>query len=638
MSLNFDGEGWEHALNVNVFVGKSVLNFNMVALGNLRISRMLFPGIAFFIPFLIGIAKFQFNSTNINYPLNFTADELLYANQVQSLMENGGLKNSIFGAPFGQDLNFAFFSVDLGPAFLASFLAHFGPNLFFGMNLLLLLSFGLSSLLFYFAAIRLGSNQILALISGCVFALLPAHFVTNTMGFTNSNYFLIPLVISGFVLLFSEDSDIRDGKVRQWNKFLKISGYMLFGAFYSYHSLGFILIGFTVLIIKFVAFYGWSSEKLAYKRTFVMLISIFAGFLLSAIPALVSAFNTVGEVNYFKARSFWGAFANSGTFVQSVIPIPGSLTRNAIVEFFPELDQRFIQFQNLMNGTGLFLEGWVYVIPTGVVLLLIFSFFLSGRINRKVTAETSLIRSRDRITTRTLILIIFSTLVWSWAGGAGTLLSLFSLGALRGFSRLNIFVICAILLLASRLISKLFIEPKDNYGLKLIGIFLILFAFSDVLSSPVSTKAGLQKNNYESLSTLTTNLPKGCPILQFPVVHYPYQDPGYPGYSLLAPGLSQDGENFRWSSGSVGGSPAWVKMSRFTRYQNISSQNLFDDAKRAGFCAILIDVSAWESFENFRPNKIFPSTPLLSLDSFLAENAFLEKMELAYGDYYLSLI
>jgi hypothetical protein len=610
----------------------------MVTLANRRISRMLFPGLAFFIPFVIAVAKFQFNFSNIQYPLNFTGDELLYANQVQSLMENRGLKNSIFGAPIGQDLNFAFFSVDLGPAFLASFLAHFGPNLFFGMNILLLLSFGLSSFLFYFAAIRLGSNQILALISGCVFALLPSHFVTNTMGFTNSNYFLIPLIISVFVVLFSEDSDIRDGKVHQWNKYLKIFGYMLFGAFYSYHSLGFILIGFTVLIIKFVAFYGWSSEKLAYKRIIVMLVSIFAGFFISAIPALVSAFNTVGGVNYFTARSFWGAFANSGTFVQSVIPIPGSLTRNAIIEFFPELDQRFIQFQNLLNGTGLFLEGWVYVIPTGVVSLLIFSFFLSGRINRKLTAGTSLITSRDKITTRTLILIIFSTLVWSLAGGAGTLLSLFSLGALRGFSRLNIFLICAILLLACRLISKLFIEPKNNYRLKLAGIFLIIFTITDVLSSPVSTKAGVQKNNYESLSTLTAKLPTDCPILQFPVVHYPYQDPGYPGYSLLAPGLSQGGENFRWSSGSVGGSPAWVKMSHFTRYQNISNQNLLNEAKRAGFCAILIDVSAWESFENFRPNKVFPSTPLLSLNSFLAENSFLEKLELAYGDYYFSLI
>ncbi len=553
-------------------------------------------------------------------------------------MENGGLKNSIFGAPFGQDLNFAFFSVDLGPAFLASFLASFGHNLFFGMNLLLLLSFGLSSLLFYYAAIRLGSNQILALISGFIFALLPAHFVTNTMGFTNSNYFLIPLAISVFVVLFSEDSDIYERKVQTWNKFLKIFGYMLFGAFYSYHSLGFILIGFTVLIIKFVAFYGWNSKKLSYKRTFVMLVSIFAGFFLSAIPALISAFNTVGEINYFKARSYWGAFANSGTFVQSVIPVPGSLSRNIIVEFFPELNQRFIQFQNLLNGTGLFIEGWVYVIPTGVVLLLIFSFFLFGRINKNSTTKTSLIKSRDETTTRTLILIIFSTLVWSWAGGAGTLMSLFSIGALRGFTRLNIFVICAILLLACRLVSKLLAEPSNDYGLKLVSIFLILFAFTDVLSTPVSTKAGLQKKNYESLNILTGKLPESCPILQFPVVHYPYQDPGYPGYSLLAPGLSQKGKDFRWSAGSVGGSPGWVKMSLFTQYQNESKQNLYEEAKRAGFCAILIDVSAWEYFENFRPNKAFQSTPILTLNSFLEENAFLKKLELTYGVYYFSLL
>ena len=308
------------------------------------------------------------------------------------------------------------------------------------------------------------------------------------------------------------------------------------------------------------------------------------------------------------------------------------------MEFFPELNQRFIQFQNLLNGTGLFIEGWVYVIPTGVVLLLIFSFFLFGRINKNSTTKTSLIKSRDETKTRTLILIIFSTLVWSWAGGAGTLMSLFSIGALRGFTRLNIFVICAILLLACRLVSKLLAEPSNDYGLKLVSIFLILFAFTDVLSTPVSTKAGLQKKNYESLNILTGKLPESCPILQFPVVHYPYQDPGYPGYSLLAPGLSQKGKDFRWSAGSVGGSPGWVKMSLFTQYQNESKQNLYEEAKRAGFCAILIDVSAWEYFENFRPNKAFQSTPILTLNSFLEENAFLKKLELTYGVYYFSLL
>jgi hypothetical protein len=440
------------------------------------------------------------------------------------------------------------------------------------------------------------------------------------------------------VVLFSEDASAISWKPKRCKDYFKIVLFILFGAFYSYYSIGFILISSTVSIIIFVAFNEWVQGKFAFQKVFFFLALIFFGFLLSAIPALNSAFNTVGGVNYFKERSFWGAFANSGTFVQSIIPIPGSLTRNVIVDFLPALDQRFIQFQNLLNGAGLFFEGWVYVIPTGVVLLLLFSFFLFGRFRENSILSKDLVKEQDKTASRILILIVFSTFFWSLAGGAGTIMSLFSVGALRGFSRLNVFAICAILLLACRLISKLFTEPNKNYGLKLISFMLVLFTFSDILSTPVATKAGFQNEKYESLTLLTSKFPKNCPILQFPVVHYPYQSPGYPGYSLLAPGLSRDGRNYRWSAGSVGGSPGWVKLEKFTKYQNFQGQNLDVDAKKSGFCAILVDVNAWKHFENFRPFEEFVNTPRLNLDLFLMENPYLKNLNIAYGDYYFSIL
>ena len=580
--------------------------------------------LAFLLPFLVAVFQFKFTFNNLSTPLVFANDEIIYANQVSTLLHHFSLTNHVFGAPFGQDLNHAFFSVDMGPAILASVFGLLTGNVYFGLNFGLLMSFGLAGLSFFCAAKLLKASKSYSFLGALVFALLPQHFITSTQAFTISNYFPIPLVLAHFFLRItnSDYSTMKRPGSRQWFGYLLLFS---FGGFYSYYSLGFVFISSTLTILLLVL---GKLEISALKTSFLYICVVLSGFIFSAIPSLLSVMNSADGINYLRGRSYWGVFVNSGVFSQAIIPMDGTLTRNLIATAIPRADQNFTQFKNLLLGQGLFAEGWTYVIPTGVLLLFVFSLFAIGTNRRNQIAKSEAIAIGT-------IALWFSCIgiIWTWSGGLGTAFALVSLGALRGFARLNIFVICSILFGAMSFLPSRFTEKASSNRLKFAGSMILVFAIFDGLLPNVGTEAGSQAAGYKSLNQITNQLKPGCAVLEFPVVHYPYQDPGYPSYRLLSLGLSEYGDRNRWSAGSVGGSAGWHEISKFVNFQDTKREDLFISATKAGYCAILVDKQVWNSFHNYVPSASFPQTPKLGLTEFASEYPSLKEIKTDYGDY-----
>ena len=255
---------------------------------------------SFVIPVLVAFAQFRFTPHNLSKPLIFENDENIYANQVFSLIHHFSLTNKTFGAPFGQDLNHAFFSVDMGPATIAALLSVISGNLYFGLNLALLLSFGLAGLFYYAAARLLRIDGVVSLLGAMIFALLPQHFVTGTGAFTVSNYFPIPLIMALFVLEVKAEG-MGYSEISRKKKLALISFAIWFGSFYSYYSLGFILIACSYLVFSLLL----GKFKINQILPMVKLVAwVVLGFFLSSIPSLIAVSKSSDGINYLRGRSY----------------------------------------------------------------------------------------------------------------------------------------------------------------------------------------------------------------------------------------------------------------------------------------------------------------------------------------------
>jgi phosphoglycerol transferase len=562
------------------------------------------------VPTIVAFSKIGFNSTNIKIPLTFENDEILYATNVLSFLNGTPLQNFNFAAPIGQDLNFAFVSVDSGPILIAAILGYLGGNPFLGLNLFYLLTFGLSGLSGYIAARLLKSNYILSVAAGLIIALPPFHYLWWTGGITVSSYFFLPIL---FVLTILRIQNLLTKPLF----FMGIAISALNGAWYSYYALGYVFLFGTFSIIALIA---------GFNRTKVIRILPFLGanilaFALVSLPALLAKSRSVGT-DYFGDRDAWGAIVSSTTLVHYILPYPGSL-EDKFVSLFTNGDPRksSVHFQSLLNQSGLFGEGWTGALPWGLLLVTaILNFrFIKFKTFSEFSEKNSKKNSEILTIIRSLTII---AILWTLVGGFGTIFSIAISPILRGYARFSIFVIILMAIFcAVGLSGKRFHLQRENLFKRIpSGAIVLVFILTPVgmLMNRSPITAGTATAKVDSTLYVESKLgaPKGCSILQLPIMHYPYEAPGYPTYRLLRFGLISDG--YKWSSGAIGGSPAFLAIKPLKELQSNNLSRMVPLAKKLGYCGILIDNEAWDAVANFKPWPEYDSG-VIDLVTFLDE-------------------
>jgi hypothetical protein len=210
---------------------------------------------------------------------------------------------------------------------------------------------------------------------------------------------------------------------------------------------------------------------------------------------------------------------------------------------------------------------------------------------------------------------------------------------LRGYSRFSVYAVTSLALAAAIGLSKLEKTKFRDHGVIKFFSAITLFLFvSDGLTIATYSQPSSIQSNVREIQKVALEIPKDCKVLQFPVIHFPYESPGWPGYALMAPGLVTDRKDLKWSAGLVGGSPAWTFMMKYREFQNQPSSKLIDVARNDGFCGILIDKTVWETFYNFMPSPDYSRVPSAPIDKFLSELGAYSEYKTNLTTYYLRLL
>jgi phosphoglycerol transferase len=594
----------------------STLQIFLVKRKNLLIS-VTSGVLSFFVPIFVSAHKYGFKLSTLSTPLFFYGDEFFGAAWVNSLLTHHSLVNPDLGWPLGQDFNYAFVSQDAAPHFAAALIAALNGSPYFGMNVYLLLTFGLVGLSFFISARILGAGNTESILLSFAVSLLPQHFSYASQALTVDSYFFIPPI---FAICISQISQrrFRIGKLSEKRYlYLWLAFCFLSGTWYSYYSIGTILILFSLGL--FLGIYEGSLEIL--KRLIPTLIAIGIGFIVVSIPSLINVSKTVGGINYYNQRSWQAAFANSGSLAQSIAPVYGTTSYRILDFFHKPWNVTFGQLKAQINSYGILQEGWNAIVSLTLIIATILAVILAAKVLRERSSRTNhgLDFSEDIRKIRLFVLVSIITLLWFWAGGFGTLFAMFVSQTLRGYSRFSVYIVICLSLavaLAFGILRK--IELKRylliKIGLVSLLIIMTLDAFTvTVFSQPASNS--VQKNE---VKVLASKFPKDCKVLEFPVVHFPYESPGWPAYRLLAPSLMGDRPDLKWSAGAVGGSPAWAFIAKYRKYQDSPSTDVLRMATKDGFCAILVDTQVWDEFHKFQPVPSYQRVPAAELTDFLS--------------------
>jgi len=577
-------------------------------------QTLLFGILSFLVPIFVATHKFGFRPGTFSTPLFFYGDEFFGAAWINSLIKSHSLSNVNFGYPLGQNFNYAFVSQDNLPHFIAALIGSIKSNPYFGLNVYLLLTFGLVGLSFFIAAKMLGSSNWIASALGMGVSLLPQHFSSSTQAITVVSYFFIPIVIARATLQLSNRNSENPSKESRNQKVSWFVFSLFAGMLYSYYSIGTILIlGTIALLISII-----DGSNKAIKSVISTLVGTVFGFILVALPSLIYVGRTSGGINYYQDRSWQAAYVNSGSLIQSIAPSYGTTTYRFLEFFHKSWITTFDQLRTQINSYGIFQEGWAAAVPLGLIALYFVTLAFVGNISKRKKFQTENTKDREQLFILGGIALI--SILWMWAGGLGTFFAMFVSETLRGYARFSVFAVSALALAASVGISNLEKSKIQEFlQFKIpIALALVLFVGDGFTITTYSQPPSIQKNVKE-IQAVVTNIPKNCRVLQFPVIHFPYESPGWPGYALMAPGLVSDRQDVKWSSGLVGGSPAWTYLMKYRIFQDQPSEKLIAMAKQDGFCAILVDSNVWETFHTFMPTAAYPRVPGAKLEDFLKQ-------------------
>jgi hypothetical protein len=379
------------------------------------------------------------------------------------------------------------------------------------------------------------------------------------------------------------------------------------------------------------------------------------GFVLVSIPSLVSIANSKSSINYLGARHYSAGFSNGNTLTSYFNYSAGSLSEKLLSIPFHDFREKMDSFLTLMLDKGFYGESLSYAqaIPLGILIAI-----LLVMISRKRFLELESYRQFSRINVGLLFIGVLFFASLSAIGGLGPLFSMFGSSALRGFGRFYIFTVLFLVFIVV-LSASSFSRKNSKRGFAFIFTALLTLASFENLSIPIEAKASQEKvleinsstehdspnisvtrstssmiSGVEKLNSKLESRVKDCTILSLPITHYPYESPGYTTYRLLLPGLVSD--KLHWTAGAVGGSPSFDNLLPLRDAIDSRSSNILTITKESGFCAVVLDATAWNAMHHFKPWPDYVGHPVPTISEFLASNSGeWNKVATEYGDYFV---
>jgi hypothetical protein len=477
-------------------------------------------------------------------------------------------------------------------------------------------------------------NLGVGLIEGFIFSLI-ANFTYQHIFWVNQSfpilgYIFFPLVLSSLLIrlrlhdLGPQTSQKMNKK--PWLNYFVLFGYVLFGVFSFQHAIVFILIFSSFLFLILIQ----EGNLQRIRNTFIPLALIAIGFFGSSIPSLLSRKNLYGNVSYFH-RDFWASFVNSGSLVQNFSPQPGSFLEKILGIFLPSSLQNFASFKTNVGSYPLLTEGWATTLPLAIMIFLSLSF---NKLRKYREAN-----SINPTTVLYLISFAFLAFLWSWSGGIGTLFSIVINPTVDAYARFAVLGIISLCMASALLATMIRRNSKSKAFINSLLISTILISSYDV-NAIVTVKAGSTELMVDEFKKISASLPKNCNVLQLPLVHHPWQSPGFVSYQLLLPGLLTNRKDLRWSSGAIGGSKSWNYLEKkFLTVQNspVGLAEKKQDLISEGFCGVYLDKTVWDAYLNFTPWPDYPTTPSITTDVILETYPKFREINTSRGYVYLWL-
>jgi len=319
-----------------------------------------------------------------------------------------------------------------------------------------------------------------------------------------------------------------------------------------------------------------------------------------------------------------------------LFPTDNSLTWKIIDLLHLPLRESLAPVKNLIQSNGIFDGGWSETVDVFLVALFLLSIFVRNKL--KARKLTSVFESNGQLSF--LLILIVSSLIWMWGGGLGTILASTFFPTLRQYSMFGIFLLIFVALYLSVSFTELFSQKnlRLKWKVKTIFYFFLSIALANTFTLDTFSTAGQNSIHRDEIIQFVDRIPANCNVLQFPIVHYPWEAPGNPGYKMLLPGLLTKRTDLKWSYGAVGGTTSWVKQSIVRIQQDEPNAQLLKEAKKLNFCAILIDRDAWNSFHGFKPSPSYKNSPAISYDTFLTNFAGFQKFNFSNGNEFAFLI
>jgi hypothetical protein len=485
-----------------------------------------------------------------------------------------------FGWPFSMDKSHFLTTDWLSQGIYRALLIFVEPIA--AVNLYLTLTYFLIAIVTYIAWRNLDFSRSVSVITALSLTLIPWHIQKSFWHPNLSFYVAAPLFILFIVLYLKWQS------TRQKSYF-----------FYS------LLILFTISItaeywwiFTFIFLTAFFMYRFSYFKTqnIDALIGSTILYLIMPLSAVISLlyqrslsiYPTLGET---VVRSFEQVERYSGSFTSLLLPSP--LTA---IPFFRTIRNNYETSSILTNHES---SPWGSVIAIIAILITIYIIF-SLAFGRK----DSLVGTKFRIDTIENFLIkIFSMLFlvglgFYWTSGLGSLSGLFITDWIRSWGRIYIFLVYFAMAAAMLLLKSIFSNYFQNKNLKtgaLISIVALIFVdqLLNTYSSSANEASEKLKEAQEFSAELSKSIDPACPILQIPVFPYPEA-----GYNLNE---FQDYEHFwlaladRTRSYSHGANKATQQYLWQKNLEILDLERLKLQAAAVGYCAVVVDLSAYES-------------------------------------------
>ncbi len=562
--------------------------------GMLIVSGLVVAALTLIILFFV----MQLWRMDLAVPFTYAGDSLLFHQMAKSLIDNGWyLHNGFLGAPAGMDLH-DFPQPEILHILLIKFISLFSGDYAAAMNLFLIITYPLTSLIACYVLMKLGLPRALSIAGGILYAFIPYHYIKGQHHILLAAYYMIPpallvvmRVYSGEINFFS-DAAAAPSKDR---RNMRISGLViaalisLTGIYYSYFTCFFLVVA--------GAGRSFVDKKITPFLTSLLLAAVItAGLAASLSPSLMhimrNGYNPDATLRVYHDTELY-----SLKITKLLLPV-----NNHRVQFMASIKSQYNRESSFLlratdsesDCSSLGLLGGVGFIISIAALL-----FFIDRPDSNPAAIT--LRRQGSLNVSAVLLAI--------SAGFSSFVAPLVNFRIRSYSRISIFIafisIYALMIVADFLYAT-YLKERLRRSVRFAGRDiqvdlskpLAVTVVSILLLAGIYDQTGLSavpdyqsaKQSYESDERFVAEaervLPRGAMIFQLPYLQFPE--------TPTPPHRLSNFDHFRyylhsntllWSYGATNGRDAAAWQDRVSRME---TGKMVSEIKRAGFRAVCI--------------------------------------------------